>query len=439
MGAIVSRRLRAPVLWASRRGVIASCFIVAVAFLLVAPSLAAAMSYYAPWTQGRTFTCTQGNNQGPSHNDTANRYAWDFAGLPFGEPVRAAAAGTVIGLRRTAADADPNSNINTPVNYVLLAHADGTRTGYYHLKYNSLPADIQLNATVHQGQVIGGAGSSGWTIPVGAVHLHFTRYNSSGASIPLTFADIGVPVTNGRYTSGNVEMSSPPPPPYLTGDFNKDGVSDFVYSSSGQWAVRSGVAPNGYIAQGVRLGSPGNTFLTGDFNGDRVSDFVISAGGQWAVRSGVAPYGYIAQGVRLGKAGDSFLTGRFNKDSVKDFVVCSSGQWAVRSGAAPYGYIAQGVRLGKAGNAFLTGDFNGDRISDFAISAGGQWAVRSGVAPYRYIAQGVRLGKAGDTFLTGDFNKDGVSDFVISSGGQWAVRSGVAPYRYIAQGVILGR
>jgi hypothetical protein len=42
----------------------------------------------------------------------------------------------------------------------------------------------------------------------------------------------------------------------------------------------------------------------GDFNGDGKADFVVYSGGQWAVKSGAAPYGYIAQGVLLGSNGD---------------------------------------------------------------------------------------------------------------------------------------
>ena len=167
----------------------------------VGPASALAVDFYLPWTQGSTFTCTQGNGGSASHLDTYNRYAWDF-GLGFGEPVRASAAGTVIGLRRTAADYVANPNINTPVNYVLILHSDGTRTGYYHLKYDSLPANIQLNSAVRKGQVIGAAGASGYSF---GAHLHFSRYNAAGASVPLSFAEAGVPVDGGRYTSGNAE------------------------------------------------------------------------------------------------------------------------------------------------------------------------------------------------------------------------------------------
>jgi murein DD-endopeptidase MepM/ murein hydrolase activator NlpD len=169
------------------------------------PAVASAVDYYLPWTQGSTILCTQGNGGAISHTGATGRYAWDF-GFSFGAPVRAAAPGTVIALRQDAADFAPDPNLTTPVNYVLIAHADGTRTGYVHLRYNSLPADIQVGARVLQGQIIGGAGSSGFS---SGVHLHFNHYDAAGASIPLSFVEAGVPVGGTRYTSANAEAGAP--------------------------------------------------------------------------------------------------------------------------------------------------------------------------------------------------------------------------------------
>jgi hypothetical protein len=186
------------------------------------PAVALAVDYYLPWTQGSTILCTQGNGGAISHTGTNNRYAWDF-GFSFGAPVRAAAPGTVIAMRQDAADFAPDPNLTTPVNYVLIAHSDGTRTGYLHLRYNSLPADIQVGAPVLQGQIIGGAGSSGFS---SGVHLHFTRYDAAGVSIPLSFVEAGVPVGGTRYTSANAETGAPAPyDPIAPGDTGPPSVS----------------------------------------------------------------------------------------------------------------------------------------------------------------------------------------------------------------------
>jgi hypothetical protein len=172
-----------------------------------APAVASALDFYLPWTQGSTVRCSQGNGGAISHTSVGGRYAWDFA-MSLGDPIRAAAPGTVIALRQDAADFVPNPDMSTPVNYVLISHSDGTRTGYLHLKQNSLPADIRVGATVRQGQIIGGAGSSGFS---SGVHLHFTRWDTAGVSIPLSFVEAGVPVGGVRYVSANSEAGSPPP------------------------------------------------------------------------------------------------------------------------------------------------------------------------------------------------------------------------------------
>ena len=86
--------------------------------------------------------------------------------------------------------------------------------------------------------------------------------------------------------------------------------------SGGQWAVKSGRSPYGYLAQGVHLGAAGDLPIAGDFNGDGVADFAVSSGGQWAVKSGKAPYDFLAQGVHLGRASDVFVSGSVDRPPV---------------------------------------------------------------------------------------------------------------------------
>jgi hypothetical protein len=224
----------------------------AISVMLAGPPLAFAVSYYLPWIKGKSFQCTQGNGGAYSHNDVYNWYAWDF-GLGFGEPVRAAAAGTVIGVRRSSPDYDKSYQPN----YVLVSHSDGTRTGYYHLKSDSVPSVIQVNAAVHQGQVVGGAGCSGNS---DGVHLHFSRYNSSGASIALTFADVGVPIAGRSYTSGNTEDSGPSP------QGSGVGKATFLGSSTlknGQIMLRGQYLLSGNGLYALILQSDGNLVLYG--------------------------------------------------------------------------------------------------------------------------------------------------------------------------------
>jgi hypothetical protein len=211
------------------------------AAVLSAPAVASAVDFYLPWTHGSTVRCSQGNGGSISHTSAGSRYAWDFA-MSLGDPIRAAAPGTIVALRQDAADFVPNPDLSTPVNYVVIVHSDGTRTGYLHLKQNSLPADIRVGATVSQGQIVGGAGSSGYS---SGVHLHFSRYDTSGVSIPLSFVEAGVPVGGVRYTSANGEPGSPPfvgPPSALTPVYRffngRQGVHFFTASAAEMANVR---------------------------------------------------------------------------------------------------------------------------------------------------------------------------------------------------------
>ncbi|MBN2839882.1 MAG: cell wall-binding repeat-containing protein [Coriobacteriia bacterium] len=239
--------------------------LVALLVMTMTPAAAFAVNYYLPWTYGRTFQCTQGNGDSFSHYDAYNYYAWDF-GLPFGEPVRASAAGTVVGLREDAADYVANPSLSTPVNYVLIQHSDGTRTGYYHLKQNSIPSDVGLNGTVRAGQIIGACGASGYVF---GAHLHFSRFNTAGTSIALTFTDAGVPIAGRSYTSGNVDQ-----PTTIPANIKVPGYAGFAkYGTAEGWrAIGGGLYGTGiwtYSGSGTRDNYARWTFDLSRINGAR--------------------------------------------------------------------------------------------------------------------------------------------------------------------------
>lgn len=88
--------------------------------------------------------------------------ALDFA-APIGTPIKAIAAGTVMG------DAwDPLSGY-----YIALRHAGGWRSTYRHLRTDAPPA---VGQSVAQGQVIGYVGSTGYS---SGPHLHFDLWNTT--------------------------------------------------------------------------------------------------------------------------------------------------------------------------------------------------------------------------------------------------------------------
>ncbi|HET9051852.1 MAG TPA: M23 family metallopeptidase [Candidatus Dormibacteraeota bacterium] len=82
---------------------------------------------------------------------------------PLGTPIHAAADGKVI---VATASVDGNGNYAGYGNYVVIAHSDGFITLYGHLSSIA----VHVGQTVHQGEIIGREGSTGWST---GPHLHF--------------------------------------------------------------------------------------------------------------------------------------------------------------------------------------------------------------------------------------------------------------------------
>ena len=152
--------------------------------------------YKLPWTAGVTYR-VNGGWDAPLHVGY-NDYAYDF-GLPYGTPVRASAAGTVVH--------DPNNC------QVYIDHPDGSRTFYYHLSDTT----VWGGKPVHQGEIIGHSGNCN----ADSAHLHFQVDRNQGGgwtSVPFYFDEY--PGQQLYYpdmvTSGNYE------------DSDGDGVPDIT-------------------------------------------------------------------------------------------------------------------------------------------------------------------------------------------------------------------
>ncbi|MHB8873182.1 MAG: M23 family metallopeptidase [Myxococcaceae bacterium] len=180
-------------------------------FVALLPTTALAVSALSPWTCGEARYCTQGTAQGDHVG--GNYWAVDF-GLPLGEPILAARAGTVTALKTDGVGGCCSSACNWRMNYVILDHGDGTTGLYYHLDTGSssvsvgqwVPQGAQLARTGYTGFSCGNnssyIGDGSWA-DASAAHLHFLVRDGSGASVPVDFEDLGRPVTWGLYTSGN--------------------------------------------------------------------------------------------------------------------------------------------------------------------------------------------------------------------------------------------
>jgi hypothetical protein len=188
------------------------CIFLAVFFIALScgtvPNLAAGrrgskskkVVYYLPLEYGDTRKIFQGNNQGPTHNDRYNFFAFDFSPMPVGTPVTAAADGVVSFVKEDTAGPTGNWRDN---NLVAIRHAGGIVSEYLHLKRNG--AAVVVGRKVKAGDLIGYSGNTGNS---GGPHLHFGLKKGShlGESVPCSFEDVlgnGVPKRGDVVTSKN--------------------------------------------------------------------------------------------------------------------------------------------------------------------------------------------------------------------------------------------
>lgn len=162
--------------------------------------------WYLPLECGTTATVSQGNFGATSHTGTS-AYAFDFA-VPLGTPLVAIADGTVTQIFDETGPGDPcynggDSSCSGFANYVVLLHADDTKSLYMHLQEVS----VGIGDVVGIGQTVGLSGSTGWST---GRHAHVMRMENCAGyycqSIDLAFNDVagdGVPESGDMVTSGN--------------------------------------------------------------------------------------------------------------------------------------------------------------------------------------------------------------------------------------------
>ncbi|MCB0805952.1 MAG: peptidoglycan DD-metalloendopeptidase family protein [Bacteroidales bacterium] len=121
----------------------------------------------------RTYDWSNGNHEGSDY------ILWPYPWKSMQEEVMeivAAAAGTIIDKRDGFFDMNCSNTGNPNWNGIVLEHADGSQTWYWHFK-NGAITDKEIGDSVEAGEYLGAAGSSGssnWP------HLHFEVHNSDG-------------------------------------------------------------------------------------------------------------------------------------------------------------------------------------------------------------------------------------------------------------------
>ena len=120
--------------------------------------------YQLPFEPGKKRLIVQGYFGAFSHKERA---ALDFK-MPRGTKVLAARDGVVIRLREDGDKGGLKSEYRQYGNFVVLQHADNSRSGYWHLQKDGVL--VNVGDTVKQGQQIAWSGNTGYTA---FPHLHF--------------------------------------------------------------------------------------------------------------------------------------------------------------------------------------------------------------------------------------------------------------------------
>ena len=143
--------------------------------------------YILPYPVGASYPLLQTYCGTPNHGND-NQLAFDFT-IPFGDPVIASRAGTVLVVVDNYADDDRDGSHN---NHMFIEHVDGTVGMYAHLVQHS--ATVDVGDGVGQGQLIALSGTSGGYVPV----LHFGVYrswpNRAGDDLPIVFRNADGPL-----------------------------------------------------------------------------------------------------------------------------------------------------------------------------------------------------------------------------------------------------
>jgi hypothetical protein len=120
--------------------------------------------YQLPYEKNKSIMLIQDYYSSFSH---IKRAALDF-NMKKGTPVHAAKSGIVLKTKADGTRGGFSVKNRKHGNFIVIQHDDSTRTGYWHLQFNSLA--VHVGDTVQAGQYLAKSGNTGYSY---FPHLHF--------------------------------------------------------------------------------------------------------------------------------------------------------------------------------------------------------------------------------------------------------------------------
>lgn len=274
-------------------------------------------------------------------------------------------------------------------------------------KYYAQPSDTPYYYTSSKnaaGQVMELGDSGGPLLLNGKV----VAVNSTGNGQDMGFATVA---------SNRDLVTTPSRVQFTTGDFNGDGMSDFIATTSagskfyfsrpfGRWSIDTR----------AELTLSSANFTTGDFDGDGKTDLIVSTAGKAEFWYGTVSLPWV---VKPAPVLGIFTPGKFNSDKATDFVLATSTETTWYYATATRGVWTKGVvRKDITGISaqFTPGDFDADGSTDLVISTskGSQWYyAKTGWTKALVNRPDLPVGEV--TFVPGDFDGDKRCDLVITN------------------------
>lgn len=340
--------------------------------------------YEMPFRCGEDWTGTTRS----SHSPSVNAVDWNRSD-DFGDPVVAAAAGTV-----TTADTVNDSGYGR---WVVIDHGGGESTLYAHMD----TVKVSVGDRVQQGDQIGTVGDTGNTT---GPHLHFEEREGSTVVEPY-FHGIKF-VFGSTLASQNCPAETLVDVPLAANMVDGPRAELITYrrTDPAQFNVRR----PGQSPQVIKFGRSTDMPIVGDWDGDGHANVGVRTPLTRTFKL-QTPAG--TEKVVFGRAGDLPVAGDWDGDGTTDLGVRRDDRFILRA--------ADGTRtridFGRKRDLPITGDWNGDGLTDVGIYRPGEASFRLRIVDDSGTPWRARIVYGDPDLLpvTGDWDGNGTTDLGV--------------------------